>query len=101
MTQTKNGSRVDETSMVPNRWGSFEPFVDEHAVASFLQITPRRVLELARKGVIPSHPIGCKRKTWRFRISEIDACLRDRAGEALGVTMPVAVPATRERKRLG
>jgi hypothetical protein len=84
-----------------SRWGSFEPFVDEHAIADFLQIRPRRVLELARKGVIPSHPIGCARKTWRFRISEIDACFRNPTDNATGARMPLAVPVTRERKRLG
>jgi hypothetical protein len=84
-----------------SRWGSFEPFVDERAVAAFLQITPRRVLELARNGVIPSHPIGCVRKTWRFRISEIDAYFRSRADVRQSVTMPSAVPATRGRKRNG
>ena len=86
---------------VSGRWSSFEPFVDEHAVAAFLQIRPRRVLDLARKGVIPSHPIGCARKTWRFRISEIDACFRTPTDNATGARMPLAVPATRERKRLG
>lgn len=48
-----------------SRASSFEPFVDENVVARFLQITPRRVLEMARK--------GHTRKTWRFRMSEIDA----------------------------
>ena len=84
-----------------HRWGSFEPLVDEHAVAEFLQVRPRRVIELARKGVIPSHPIGCARKTWRFRISEVDACFRSRTDKPQSATMPSAVPGTRERKRLG
>lgn len=57
----------------PSSFGPFEPFVDEHIVARFLQITPRRALEMARKGEIPAHPIGRTRRTWRFRISEIDA----------------------------
>ena len=54
-------------------FGGFEPFVDEQVVGSFLSLTPRRVLELARKGEIPAHPIGRIRKTWRFRISEVSA----------------------------
>ena len=41
----------------PALLGPFEPFVDEHVVARFLQITPRRVLEMARKKEIPSHPM--------------------------------------------
>jgi Helix-turn-helix domain len=56
-----------------SEWGGFEPFVDEDVVAEFLDIEPRRVLEMARKGEIPAHPIGGQRKTWRFRLSEIDA----------------------------
>ena len=51
----------------------FEPFVDERTVATYLRITPRRVLEMARKKEIPCHPIGHVRKTWRFLMSEIHA----------------------------
>ena len=53
--------------------GHFEPFVDERVIAGFLQVTPRRVLEMARKGQIPAHPLGSKRRTWRFRVSEVNA----------------------------
>lgn len=52
---------------------AFEPFVDERVIARFLQVKPRRVLEMARKKEIPAHAIGRTRKTWRFRISEIHA----------------------------
>jgi hypothetical protein len=49
-----------------------EPFVDADRAAEFLVITRRRVLEIARAGEIPAHPIGHgKRKTWRFRLSEL------------------------------
>lgn len=57
----------------PAQSEQFEPFVDEHVVARFLQLAPRRILEMARTGEIPAHPIGRTRKTWRFRLSEIDA----------------------------
>lgn len=60
------------TSQPIDRFAGFEPFVDEVVIARFLQLTPRRVLELARAGQIPSHPIGRTRKTWRFRLSEIE-----------------------------
>ena len=84
-----------------SQWGSYEPFVDEHVVAGFLGIKPRRVLEMARKGLCPAHPLGDKRKTWRFRISEIDAHFGGRR-ERLGTgTIALAVPGTQERKRLG
>jgi hypothetical protein len=50
----------------------FEPFVDADAVASFLSLERRLVLDWARSGDIPAHPLGRgKRRTWRFRLSEI------------------------------
>jgi len=49
-----------------------EPFVDAETVADFLQLRPRRVLELARQGVIPAYPLGTgSRRVWRFRLSEV------------------------------
>jgi excisionase family DNA binding protein len=53
-----------------------ELFVDAYRVAEWLGIKPRRVLEMARKGQIPAHPLGTgHRKTWRFRLSEVDAAI--------------------------
>ena len=83
------------------RWGPYEPFVDEYVVAGFLGIEPRRVLEMARKGLIPAHPLGGKRKTWRFRISEIDAHFSIRSDKQGYATIGLAVPGTQERKRFG
>jgi hypothetical protein len=82
------------------RFGGFEPYVDEFVVASFLGLEPRRVLELAREGHITSHPLGQTRKTWRFRISEI-AVDMDRMKKPARAKMPAAVPGTKERNRLG
>jgi helix-turn-helix protein len=49
-----------------------EPFVDAQKAAEFLGITRRRLLELARKGMLPGHPLGNgKRRVWRFRFSEL------------------------------
>src|SRR5947209_14377672 len=79
----------------PASFGSFERFVDEHVVARFLQITPRRVLEMARKGEVPSHPIGRTRKTWRFRVSEVAGHFSNTAR----ATMPAAVPGATRRKQ--
>ena len=57
----------------------FEPFVSADAVAEFLNITRRRILELAREGGIPSHPIGSgAKRTWRFRLSEVSDWLSKR-----------------------
>jgi Helix-turn-helix domain len=49
-----------------------EAFTDADRAAEFLCVTRRRVLEMARHKEIPAHPIGRgKRKTWRFRLSEL------------------------------
>ena len=49
-----------------------ERFVDNIEAANFLNLKPRRITEMARTGQIPAHPLGAgKRKTWRFRLSEI------------------------------
>jgi hypothetical protein len=79
----------------------FEPFVDEHVVGRFLQISPRRILEMARKGELPSHSIGRVRRTWRFRLSEIDAHFGTPAQKRSGAKIGAAVPGTQERKKLG
>jgi excisionase family DNA binding protein len=51
-----------------------ESFVDATTVARFLCITRRQVLEMARAGRIPAHPLlGGRRKMWRFKLSEVDA----------------------------
>jgi hypothetical protein len=84
----------------PGEFGSFEPFVDEFVIARFLQIEPRRVLEMVRAGEIPGHPIGRTRKTWRFRLSEIDAHFSTPI-KPVRATMAPAVPGTQERKHLG
>jgi hypothetical protein len=80
-------------------FGGYEPFVDEDIIARFLQVTPRRVLEMARNNEIPAHPIGRgTRKTWRFRISEIDAHF-SREGKAASANLKSAVPGATRRKK--
>jgi hypothetical protein len=49
-----------------------EKFVDGERAAEFLSLPRRRVLELARRKVLPGWPLGCgTRKIWRFRLSEL------------------------------
>lgn len=50
----------------------FEPYVDAQRAAAFLSLARKQVLALARKGKLPAHPIGCGRKIWRFRLSELE-----------------------------
>jgi len=38
--------------------GKMEPLVDADTTAEFLQVSRRRTLELARRGVLPGHPLG-------------------------------------------
>lgn len=51
-----------------------EPFVDPERAAAFLSIPRRTLLGLARRGKIPGHgiPGKGKKKSWRFRLSELD-----------------------------
>ncbi len=51
-----------------------ERFVDADEAAKFLALTRRRVLDLARSGRLPGHPIGDgARRVWRFRLNEVAA----------------------------
>jgi len=73
---------------------ALERFVDADEAATFLSLTRRRILELARAAKLPGHPIGeGTRRVWRFRLSELanaltknvftsqhDAGIRKRAG---------------------
>jgi hypothetical protein len=53
---------------------TLEAFVDADEAAKFLSLNRRRILELARAGKLPGHPIGDgARRVWRFRLSELAA----------------------------
>ncbi|HWO31247.1 MAG TPA: helix-turn-helix domain-containing protein [Candidatus Acidoferrum sp.] len=53
-----------------------EGFVDADEAGKFLSLNRRRILELARAGKLPGHPIGDgARRVWRFRLSEIAAAI--------------------------
>ncbi len=56
---------------------SLEGFVDADEAGKFLSLNRRRILELARAGKLPGHPIGDgARRVWRFRLSEIAGALK-------------------------
>jgi hypothetical protein len=57
-----------------------EQFVDAATAAQFLSTTARRVLELARSGRIPAHPLDphSQKKQWRFRLSELSVAIAPR-----------------------
>ncbi len=51
---------------------ALEGFVDADEAGKFLSLNRRRILELARAGKLPGHPIGHgARRVWRFRLSEL------------------------------
>jgi hypothetical protein len=55
---------------------ALEGFVDADEAGKFLSLNRRRILELARAGKLPGHPIGhCARRVWRFRLSELAAAV--------------------------
>jgi hypothetical protein len=57
-----------------------ERFVSANIAAEFLSVTPRFLIEEARAGRLPGHPLGRgKRKQWRFRLSELSAVVAARA----------------------
>jgi excisionase family DNA binding protein len=57
----------------------YEPFVDSERAAEFMNLKPRYVLELARKGRLPAYPFGNgARHTWRFLLSELSAAAQER-----------------------
>jgi excisionase family DNA binding protein len=60
-----------------------EHYVDSDEAAEFLKLNPRTVQRLARKGTIPAHPFGeRKRKTWRFLLSELDEWMKTRVNSS-------------------
>lgn len=62
---------------------AFEPVLTSEQAARLLNIHPKTLQRMARKGQIPAHRIG---DLWRFRALELDAWLRgkhDRFGSPL------------------
>ena len=82
-----------------------EPFVDADTVAAFLCVERRQVLEMARRGVIPSHPLKIQgmgaRKTWRFRLTEVAAAVAGGSGKPAQSTIVAAAPESRRTKSDG
>jgi hypothetical protein len=82
---------------------TLERFVDADEAATFLSIKRRRILELARSGKLPGHPIGeGARRVWRFRLSELANAISvtQRSGfssrRRAGMVQPSAHPGTVE-----
>jgi len=55
-----------------------EHYVDADEAANFLSINRRTLMRMARKGVVPAHPLGNgARRLWRFLLSELDDWMRN------------------------
>lgn len=77
-----------------------EPFVDADQAARFLVLTRRHVLELARAGSLPGHPIGAgARRVWRFRLSELAAAVGASPDSEVGCVKRL-LPVSTEESRL-
>jgi hypothetical protein len=68
-----------------------EPYVDAAAVARHLSVKRRQVLELTRKKKLPAYPVDAEaaRKTYRYKLSEVERAIRagalgPRRGDGLG-----------------
>jgi len=62
-------SEMHEATLVGQPFPQFERFLDSHEAAALLQIHPKTLQRLARKGEIRGMRIG---KLWRFRTSDLD-----------------------------
>ena len=63
-------SEMHEAMPVSQPFPHFERLVDSREAAALLQIHPKTLQRLARKGEIRAMRIG---KLWRFRASDLDA----------------------------
>jgi excisionase family DNA binding protein len=62
-------SEMHEVTPVSQQFPHFERLVDSREAAALLQIHPKTLQRLARKGEICAMRIG---KLWRFRTSDLD-----------------------------
>ena len=81
--QIESRQSAEVSSWTPDRSvqgnaASPERFVDSVAAAEFLSVSPRRILDMARAGLVPAHPLSIGlRREWRFRLSELERALCD------------------------
>jgi excisionase family DNA binding protein len=80
-TSRFSGTGTESTASPPCR--TLEYYVDAGESGKFLGIHRRTVLQMARDGIIPAHPLGDgQRKAWRFLLSELDEWMRGRLNSA-------------------
>jgi hypothetical protein len=71
-------------STAPTNITVLEYFVDADEASLFVKLDRRTVLQWARDGRIPAHPLDphAVRKDWRFLLSELDSWLRGQVNSA-------------------
>jgi excisionase family DNA binding protein len=75
----RSSSTARTVTAAPASGRTPEYYVDAGEAAKFLDIHRRTVLQMARNGIIPAHPLGDgRRKLWRFLLSELDEWMRGR-----------------------
>jgi excisionase family DNA binding protein len=59
-----------------------EHYVDAQKAAAFLGVARRTLNEMARKGEVPAYQwgLGHRRRTWRFKLSELDSYMKSKVG---------------------
>ena len=72
-------SEMREVAQLSKRLSDFEMFLDSREAAALLQIHPKTLQRLARKGEIRAMRIG---KLWRFRASDLHTWVDLRLGLA-------------------
>ncbi len=74
----RNFTKSESTlSTVPIPRNTFEPFVSADAVACYVGIERRQVMQLTRAGKLPAYTLDpeAKRKAWRYKLSEVEAMI--------------------------
>ena len=64
---------------------AFEPTLTSEEAARLLNIHPKTLQRMARRGQVPAHRIG---DLWRFRASELDAWFRGKRGRLESPLVP-------------
>ena len=73
-----------------------EPYVDAEVAAKYLSIEKRVLMDRARSGQLPGHPLpGSKRRMWRFKLGELDANMQE---QSAACTIPDGSPRRRKGK---
>jgi len=67
-----------------------EPYVDSGKASAFLGVASRTLNELARKGEVPAYQwgLGSQRRTWRFKLSELDSYMKSKVGSPCRPPLP-------------